>query len=55
MKGKRFKRYGQGILFIVGNGRVIHFDTDLIKEIHDLIHEWEKDPEVDYNLGKDRK
>jgi len=51
MNGKRFKRYGQGILYIVGNGKVIHFDSEKIKEIHDLIHEWEKDPQVLYNLG----
>ena len=52
MKGKRFKRYGNGIIFIVGNGSVIHFDKEKIEEIHNLIHEWEKDPTELYNLGK---
>ena len=55
MIGERFKRYGQGILFIVGNGKVIHFDDSKIKEIHSLIHEWEKDPKVEYNLSKKKK
>jgi len=52
MNGKRFKRYGTGILYIVGNGKVIHFDSDKIKEMHELIHEREKDPEVLYGLSK---
>ena len=51
----RFKRYGDGILYIVGNGRVIHFDKKKIDELHSLIHEWEKDPTVLYNLGKKRR
>lgn len=45
MKGNHFKRYGRGILYIVGNGRVIHFDKEKIEEMHTMIHEWEKNPE----------
>jgi len=55
MNGKRFKRYGTGILYIVGNGRVIHFDSKKIDEIHNLIHEREKDPTVLYNVGKSKQ
>jgi ribosomal protein L24E len=53
MIGKRFKRYGTGILYIVGNGKVIHFDSEKIDEIHNLIHEREKDPSVLYGLKKE--
>lgn len=55
MKGQRFKRYGQGILYIVGNGKVLHFNKERLTEMHALIHEWEKDPEIKYNLSKKRE
>jgi len=46
MIGKRFKRYAYGILYLIGNGKTIFFDKEKINEIHLLIHEWEKNPDV---------
>ena len=52
MRGKRFKRYADGILYIVGNGKTVFFEDDKIRELHDLIHEWEKNPKEIFNMRK---
>lgn len=44
MNCSKFKRWGNGILYLIGNGKTIFFDRDKIKELHNLIHEYEKNP-----------